>query len=95
MGRLVAASVTEQVQQGDPVPLLGEGLGDAAVELCVQQQAVQIDDQRGGGRAVEVVDEPVPVVAEGEVELDRDDAHQPPPVPASCEWTAFRSWVAS
>jgi hypothetical protein len=75
VGRLVAAPVAEQVEQNDAVALLGESLGDAAVEFCVQQQAVKVDDQGSARRAVDVINEPVAVVAEGEVKLNRDDAH--------------------
>ncbi len=47
MGRLVAAPVAEQVQQGDSVTLLGEGPGDAAVELCVPSSELSSDADKG------------------------------------------------
>jgi 2-polyprenyl-6-methoxyphenol hydroxylase-like FAD-dependent oxidoreductase len=41
----------EQVEQSDPLALLGERAGDAPVQFGVPQQAVQVDDERAGVRA--------------------------------------------
>jgi hypothetical protein len=67
--------VTEQVEQSDPVALLGERAGDAPVQFGVQQQAVQVDDERAGVRAVHVVEEPVTAVDEREVAPNCDGTH--------------------
>ena len=63
MGGLVAASVTREVEQDHPVASLGERLGDAPIELRVDEQAVQVDDEPIA-LSVIVVDQTV--AAEGE-----------------------------
>ena len=42
---MVAAAVSEQVEQHDPVALARQGFCDTAVDVGVEQQAVQVDEQ--------------------------------------------------
>ena len=83
MGRAVAASVAQQVQQDDAVALLGQRTGDAPVQLGVEQQAVQVDHE-SIARAVHVVDQLVAVLGEGLGAVhghssgSRGDHHPPP-----------------
>jgi len=58
MPGLVAAAVAQQVKQHDPVALGGQGPGQAAAQVGVEQQAVQ-PDQHAVTRAVHLVAEPV------------------------------------
>ena len=44
----------EQVVQSDPLALLGKRAGDAPIQFGVPQQAVQVDNERAGVRAVHV-----------------------------------------
>ena len=60
---LVAATMPDQIEQDYPVATSGESLGDAPVELRVDQQAVQVDDD-SVALPVVVVDQTV--AAEGE-----------------------------
>ena len=61
---MVAAPVSEQVEQHHPVPPAGQGFRDTAVDLGVEQQAVQIDEQTVS-LTVHLVGEVLPLEAEG------------------------------
>jgi diacylglycerol O-acyltransferase len=61
---LVAAPVTQEVEQHHPVAAGGQGLGQAPAEVSVEQQAVQ-PHQHPVARAVDLVGQPV--LAEGHV----------------------------
>ncbi len=64
MGGLVAATVTQQVEQHHAVPGRRECLRDPAVQIRVDEEPVEIDDEVSA-LAVGVVDESVAL--EGEV----------------------------
>jgi len=64
MAGLVAAAMTQQVEQHDAVALGGQSPGQAAAEVGVEQQTVQ-PHEHPVARTVDLIGQPVPAIGQG------------------------------
>ena len=63
MARLVAAAMTQKVEQHDPVTLGGQRPGQATAKAGVEQQTMQPDEHPLTG-TVDLIGQPIPAVGQ-------------------------------